>query len=155
MSGYELYGDDTTEEGEYILVYNGKYKESQIYYLFTSKTGGLTDAFVFFDSQEIGEDVLLKAFKEMEYTFLYSEDGYSLYCTKDYTSFVKVGLNNNMWYVWYFNVTSNTASSRAMDKNIPAFIPKRQSVKNSMHSGTTEVLSKLRQCEKMMRSYSK
>ena len=45
MSGYELYGDDTTEEGEYILIYEGKYKESEIDYWFTSKTGGLHDGY--------------------------------------------------------------------------------------------------------------
>lgn len=155
MSSYLIRNENLEENGRYVLTYNGKYKEDQIRYWFTSQTGGLIAAVVFFDSEKIGEDELSKAFYDMGYTFLGSGDNYSLYKTKDGMSFVEVGLNNNKkWYVLYSSASSTSAPRRTMKKDVQSFAPKRQnSAISSNIIGKASIVNSLRHCENMMKFF--
>ena len=160
MSGYNIgnNGNLIENDGNYVLWYYGKNKEKEIDYYFTSSTGGLTDALVFFDSEEIGEDDLSKAFTEMGYTFVVSGDNYDAYITKDMKSYVMVFLNNqNYWVVRYFSASSSSsAPRRTMKKDFSTFAPKKQHCAiSSKNIGKTSVVNSLRQCENTMKLYFK
>lgn len=153
MSGYEVGngGKLVEDNGYYVLWYNGKYKEAQIQYYFTSSTGGLFEAVVLFSAEEVGEDDLSKAFEKMGYIFILSEDGYSVYVTKDYSSFVQVTLYQNVWIVEYFSSSSDSARSRNMKKDFSSFIHKLR----AKNLEKTCVVKKMRQCEKTMKFFLK
>lgn len=158
MSGYQVGNNGNLEESDnyYVLWYRGKYKEAEIDYYFTSPTGGLTDALVFFDASTVGEDDLSKAFTEMGYTLITSGDGYSAYLTKDSNSFVLVQLNKqNYWVLDYFSATSTSAPRRALKKNFQAFAPNRQSAMSFKNYDKVCIVKELRKCEDMMKFYSK
>jgi hypothetical protein len=160
MSGYIVANNGNLIEynGNYVLCYYGKNKEDEIDYIFKSSTGGLTDAYVFFDSEKVGEDDLSKAFTEMGYEFVLSDENYVAYITKDMKSFVMVYLNSqNEWVVNYFSASSSSATLRQpMKKDFSKFAPKKQhSGLSSKNIGKVSVVNSLRQCENMMKLYSK
>ena len=150
MSDLEKSDDD------YVITYYGKYKEDQIRYWFTSQTGGLTNAVVFFDSEKVGEDEILKAFSDMGYELFWSFDSFSWYKTPDGNSDVLFGLNsNNYWYLNYSSASSSLAPKRALKKNLPVFAPKKQSLVKPKIYDKVNIAKQLRQCENMMKLYSK
>lgn len=160
MSGYNVgnNGNLTEHNGNYVLWYYGKNKEEEIDYYFTSSTGGLTDAYVFFDSEKVGEDDLSKAFTEMGYEFVLSDEDYTAYVTKDMKSLVMVFLYaQKNWVVNYFSASSSSSALRQpMKKDFSKFAPKKQhSGLSSMNIGKVSVVNSLRQCENMMKLYSK
>ena len=158
MSSYRVgnNGNLVESDGNYVLWYYGKYKEEEIDYYFTSSTGGLTDAVLFFDADKVGEDDLSKAFTEMGYEFILSGDGYSAYSTKDSKSFVMVQLNSqNYWIVDYFSASSNSAPRRTVKKDFPTFAPKQQRVASSKNFEKTDIINQLRHCENTMKLYFK
>lgn len=157
MSGYRAFNDGNVKEesGSFVLTYYGKYQEDQIRYWFTSQTDGLTDVLVFFDSQKVGEDDLLQAFAEMEYELLSSDEESSTYRTKDNTSYVEIGLNNNnLWYVWYSR-KSNSAVRRNTEKTITELAPKQTDIKSIKSVDYNYVKNQLQQCGKIMKIHFK
>ena len=153
MSGYKVGNDGNLleyEDGTYCLWYYGKNKETEIDYYFTSKTGGLTNAILFFDSEVVGEDDLANAFSELGYIFVMSEGGYTYYVTKDGLNFVEIGLNNsNFWFVNYFSST-NSAKKHISNKN---FAPKHTNTQrsvNKLNCDKSSIIDKMRECEKLM-----
>jgi hypothetical protein len=138
MSAYNAGNDGklvTNEDGTYTMWYYGKYKELETDYYFTTETGGLTNAILFFDSESIGEDDLLKVFGEFGYTFLVSEDGAYLYATKDELSYVYLGLNNQKhWVVNYFSSKTSTRSS-GLIQNLKKIVPKSGLNKSTVNRG--------------------
>lgn len=156
MSGYNVgnNGNLVESNGNYILWYYGKYKEDEIDYFFSSSTGGLTNAVLFFDSNKVGEDDLSKAFAEMEYEFVLSGDGYSAYITKDNSSFVVIQLNSqNYWVVNYFSASSSSAPMFTAKKDFPRFAPKQQGVISSKNYEKTSIIEQLRKCENTMKYF--
>ena len=124
MSNYNLGGTNKDDNGSYILWYYGKNKEDEIDYYFESDTGGLFLAYVFLNSEEVGDDDLFSAFNEMGYTFVGSGDGYSTY-KKSSTVYIQVGLNSqNYWYVAYYN-PAQYARKHTPSKAIRTFASKR------------------------------
>lgn len=157
MTGYEVGNNGNLiedEDGTYCLWYYGKNKVSEIDYWFTSKTGGLTEVYLFFDSKTVGENDLSNAFSELGYTFLMSESGLSLYSTKDGLSYVIVGLNpNGYWYVNYF-ANSYSAIKHKMNKKLRSFVPKRtiaQCAHNEFCIDELSITGRMRECEKVIR----
>lgn len=158
MSGYVAFNSgDLEKTGDYyVLTYLGKYREGQIRYWFSSPTGGLENVVVFFDSQNVGEDELLKAFNEMGYKFVESGDGYSIYRTGDGKTELMMGLNdNNYWYVMYYSAFSASSRSITMKSVSQTIGPKRQRVHTSKNLKYTYTVNSLRQCEKTMKLYFK
>lgn len=158
MSGYRVgnNGNLVESNGNYILWYYGKYKEAEIDYYFTSSTGGLTDAVLFFDADKVGEDDLSKAFTEMGYEFIISGDGYFAYSTKDSESFVWVQLNSqNYWVVDYFSASSNSAPRRTVKKDFPTFAPRQKGVLKAKNFDKADIVNQLRHCENTMKLYFK
>lgn len=156
MSGYRAYNNGNLEEvsGNYVLTYAGKYKEEQTRYWFTSQTGGLTNAVVFFNAEKVGEDDLSKAFAEMGYIYIDSDDNYSYYFTKDFKSFVYVGLNSqNYWFVNYSNASSGSAPKRAMKKEFSTIAPKEQNAESPRALDKVDIVKQLRQCEKTIKYF--
>ena len=133
MSSYNLGGTNTNDDGSYVLWYYGKNRENEIDYYFESATGGLYLAYVFLNSEEVGEDELSSAFNEMGYTFVGSGDGYSTY-KKNSTVYIEVGLNSqNYWYVAYYN-PAQFARQYASSKAIRTFAPKKSVLKQTKNS---------------------
>lgn len=156
MSAYRIMSDLEKSDDDYVITYYGKYKEDQIRYWFTSQTGGLTNAVVFFDSEKVGEDEILKAFSDMGYELFWSFDSFSWYKTPDGNSDVLFGLNsNNYWYLNYSSASSSLAPKRALKKNLPVFAPKKQSLVKPKIYDKVNIAKQLRQCENMMKLYSK
>lgn len=144
MSNYNLGGTNTNDDGSYVLWYYGNNREEEIDYYFESATGGLFMAYVFLNSEEVGEDELSSTFNELGYTFVGSGDGYSTY-KKSSDVYVEVGLNNqNYWYVAYYN-PATLARQYARTRSVRAMAPKRELKSSYDHSS---LMNKLRSCDK-------
>ena len=144
MANYNFGGTNTNDNGSYVLWYYGKNREDEIDYYFESANGGLFMAYVFLNSEEVGEDELSSAFNELGYTYVGSGDGYSTY-KKNPDVYLEVGLNEqNYWYVAYYN-PAMLARQYSPARSIRAMIPKRE-FKNSYDRRS--IMNKLRSCDK-------
>ena len=147
MSGYTMGGSSTKDDGSYVLWYYGKNREDEVDYYFTSATGGLFLAYIFLNSEEVGEDELSSAFNEMGYTYVGSGDGFKKY-KKSANVYIEVGLNSqNYWYVAYYDPAQFTRKYTA--REIRTFAPKREVSKRSSEASfdRSSLMDKLRKCE--------
>lgn len=158
MSSYNLGGANTNDDdGSYVLWYYGKNREDEIDYYFDSPTGGLFLAYVFLNSEEVGEDELSSTFNEMGYTYVGSGDGFTTY-KKSSDVYVEVGLNShNFWYVAYYNPAMFARQYSSLRK------PRDFALKHDISKKTSKriydrsyMLNKLQKCEKAISvKYSK
>lgn len=84
MNGYYLYDDTPEKIGDfYRLSYDGKYKELETGYYFTSESTGLEFVNVFFDPANVGEDEIASFLNKNEFELALQDEETSYYLSKD------------------------------------------------------------------------
>ena len=146
--GYRLGGDQSQDDGSYVLWYRGKNKEVETDYYFDNSTTGLNTTVVFLNSEDFGEDVVMAYLEKLGYTFITQIDDDLYYQTADGGSYVQLGLNSsNYWYIIYFSATSSgrlNAVPAKMKQN------KGDMARRTERPNEGEVCSLLRQAEQFV-----
>ena len=117
MAGYTVGNDGKVEEynGSYVLWYNGKYKEAQIQYYFTSPDSGLKEVYLTFDPSLITKAQLAEGLEKMGYTFHEETDIARYYFTSDLKTVIELTRYNNALVIRYHGIAQSTPTDIGRD----------------------------------------
>ena len=120
MTDYEMIvgsSGNAVKQGDasYLVSYNGKGKESQIFYYFKTATTGLFEADVQYPKDNVSSEDILN-YLNNNYIFIVSENGTHMYASKDYTTVILFFEINGVWNVGFvdFEYIKNNSSKVAV-----------------------------------------